>query len=145
MTDTAYLLSTTKIIAVYGHNAAGFAGILASSSGGPFIIVQNYSWWKCSPVSYASWTSSSFDDSSWATAAKIGINGIEPWKFIPGIDANTSWFWSNNSANNTVYCRMDLSECSKLVHTNILERIVSIILIIPVGISLKYLLHAVFM
>ena len=47
-----------------------------------------------------------FDDSTWASAADLGPNGVAPWRRRPGISEDAHWIWSSDpNAHDHIFCR----------------------------------------
>ena len=57
-------------------------------------------------ISTQFWEMPGYDDSQWAAAADLGINGIAPWRFRQGISEDAHWIWSSDpNAHDHIFCR----------------------------------------
>jgi hypothetical protein len=98
--------TTTKVVAIHGHNGGGPAGIIGSFSTG---LVTDASW-RCSNKFVSEWTSPDFDDSKWPAAVVFQMGTVIRG---PKIASEAKWIWTSTHRDWDVYCRSVLGECSK--------------------------------
>lgn len=120
--DRVSLPPFTRLLAVQGQMFGNHGGILASvsTSAGDYLLTSSQ--WKCLNRLVAGWEELGFDDSSWAAAVELGLNGNNEffdYGCIAGISPAANWIWTSghggggSSRDRNVYCRGYLPLCSQ--------------------------------
>jgi hypothetical protein len=99
-------LQEGDVIAVKARNGTGFAGLLASLAFNGSQTLTNLTWkYTNQSFSTLTWTTPSFDDSSWVNVFSKGKNGT-PRQRLFQIDPSSEWIWASETKDDqTVYFR----------------------------------------